>query len=149
MAANELGIEKDQLQIFVESTLSTSSDISPCEACARLKNSALALMDADGSQIKALGQVINEFASAGAPPSEEQMAMIAVTLRNPQEGTQYALAAQWLDALTAYITTLHKDLNLPMDESLAFATKYTTPVTGGNNAATAAYVQARLAGLGG
>ena len=40
-------------------------------------------------------------------------------------------------------------MNLPIDESMAFADKYTSPVTGGDNAALAAYVQAKMDALGG
>jgi filamentous hemagglutinin family protein len=147
--AKELGLDREQLQIYMDSTLAMSSGIQPCDVCARLKNTALVLMDADGTQLKALGQVVNEFAAGGAPPSEEQMAIIATALQNPKEGTQYALAAQWLDALAEYTNILNKDLQLPTDESTSLAAKYTAPVTGGDNAALAAYVQARLATIGG
>jgi hypothetical protein len=147
--ANELGVEKDQIQLYIEGAMAMSSDVQPCETCAHLKNTALVLMDTDGTQIQALGEVINEFAPAGAPPSEEQMAMIATALNNPQEGSRYALAAQWLDALAEYVNILHKDFNLPSNESMAFAAKYASPVITGDNAALAAYVQARLAGLSG
>jgi hypothetical protein len=147
--AKEIGVEKDQIQIYVDGALAMSGNVQPCDMCAKLKNTALVLMDADGTEIKALSQVVNEFAPAGAPPSEEQMAMIASSLRNPKEGTQYAMAAQWLNALADYINIMHKDLQLPADESMAFAAKYTAPVTSGGDTAVAAYVQARLAALGG
>jgi filamentous hemagglutinin family protein len=146
--ANELGIEKDQIQIYVDGAMAMSSDVQPCEVCAQLKNTALVLLDPDGSQLKALAGVVNEFAG-GAPPSEEQMAMIATAMNEPQEGSQYALAAQWLDALTSYVNILNKDLQLPMDETLAFAQKYTSPAVNSGNAALATYVQAKLASLGG
>jgi hypothetical protein len=146
--AKELGVEADQLQIYVDGALALSSNVQPCEACANLQNAALTLKDTDGSQIKALGQVINEFAAAGTPPSEEQMAMIATALNNPKEGTQYALAAQWLNALAKYTSVLHNDLKLPVDESMRYAAKYTSPVTNGNDAAVAAFVQAKMATLG-
>jgi hypothetical protein len=126
-----------------------SSNVQPCDICAQLKNTALVLMDADGSQIKALAAVVNEFAPAGTPLSEEQMAMIATAMQNPKEGSQYALAGQWLDALAQYVNILHKDMKLPVDESLAYATKYTTPVTSSDDTALAAYVQVRLAEIGG
>jgi filamentous hemagglutinin family protein len=146
--AKELGVEQDQIQLYVEGAMAMSGDVQPCEICAQLKNTALVLLDADGSQLKALAGVVNEFAG-GAPPSEEQMAMIAAVMNNPQEGSQYALAAQWLDALTNYVNILNKDLKLPMDESLAFAQKYTSPAVNSDNAALASYVQARLMSLGG
>jgi hypothetical protein len=147
--AKEIGVSKDQIQIYVEGAMAMSSSVQPCDVCARLKNSALVLMDADGAQLKALSQVVNEFSAGGAPPSEEQMAMIEVKLQNPQEGTQYAMAAEWLNALADYIKILHSDLQLPTDESMAFAAKYTTPATSSDNTAMAAYVQAKLAGMGG
>ena len=95
--AKELGVEQDQIQIYFSGAMAMSSSVQPCDSCARLKNTALVLMDADGAQVKALGEVVNEFTAAGAPPSEEQMAMIAASLKNPEEGTRYALAAQWLE----------------------------------------------------
>jgi hypothetical protein len=147
--AKELGVEADQLQIYIDGALALSSNVQPCDSCAKLQNAALTLKDADGAQIKALGQVINEFTRAGTPPSEEQMAMIATALQNPKEGTQYALAAQWLNALAEYTNILHNDLKLPASESMARAAKYASPVVNGDNAALAAFVQAKLAGLGG
>ena len=147
--AKELGVEADQIQIYIDGALALSSNIQPCDTCAKLQNAALTLKDMDGKQIKALGQVINEFAGAGTPPSEEQMAMIASALNNPKEGTQYALAAQWLNALAEYTSILHNDLNLPANESMARAAKYTSPVINGDNNALAAFVQAKLAALGG
>jgi hypothetical protein len=147
--AKELGTSADQLQIYIEGTLALSSNVQPCDTCAKLQNAALTLKDIDGKQIKALGQVINEFAGAGTPPSEEQMAMIATALNNPKEGTQYALAAKWLNAMAEYTNIMHNDLKLPTNEAVTHVAKYVSPVVNGNNAAVAAFVQAKLAGLGG
>jgi hypothetical protein len=93
------------------------------------------------------GTGINEVAGPGTPPSEEQFATIATMLNNPKEGTQYALAAQWLDALTEYTSILHEDFQMPTDETMTYVAKYTTPVVNGDNAAVAAFVQTKLASL--
>ena len=146
-AAKELGLEADQIQIYVAGALALSGSVQPCEACANLKNAALALKDADGSEVKALAQVINEVTGAGAPPSEEQMATIATTLSNPKEGTQYALAEQWLNAMAEYVNILHNEFQMPAKEAVTYVSKYTAPVVNGNDAALSAFVQARLAAL--
>jgi hypothetical protein len=143
--ASELGVPGDQLQIYMNGALALSSNVQPCDSCAKLQSMALMLKDADGSRVKALGQVVNEFASG--PPSDEQMASIAVALQNPEEGTQYALAQQWINGMTEYVRVLHKELNLPTDESVRYVTKYTAPITNGDNAALSAFIQARLAAL--
>jgi filamentous hemagglutinin family protein len=147
--ANELSLEADQLQIYMDGSLAMTSDVQPCDMCARLQGAALALMDAGGTQLAALARVVNAVAAGPGPVSDEQMAMIAASLKKPAEGSDYALAAQWLDSLVQYVSILNNEMGMTADESAAFAAKYTAPVTGGDNAAVAAYVQARLAALGG
>jgi hypothetical protein len=144
-AAKELDVEADQLQIYMVGSLSLSSNVQPCEACANLQSAALTLKDADGSRIKALGQVVSEFAAGS--PSEEQFAMIAVALQNPEEGTPYALAKQWLNGMTEYVSILHNDLNLSIDDSVRYVAKYTSRIINGDNAALSAFIQAKLADL--
>ena len=99
----------------------------PCEICARLNNASAIL--AESSQIAALAQTINEFIEPGAPISPEQMASIAAVVAEPEEGTQYAAAGQWLDALTEYVAILNTDMGFSTADSVEFARKYTTPIT--------------------
>jgi len=106
-------------------------------------------MDIDGAYIAALAAVVNEFITPGVPPSEEQMTLIATALVNPEEGTSYALAAEWFDALAEYIGILNNEMIFSTEESLAFADKYTASVTGGDDPAVAAYIAAQLAALSG
>jgi hypothetical protein len=144
----ELGIPPEEIQVFIANSFASSTDIQPCDACARLKNAADTLGDTEGTYAAALGQVINEFVTPGAPIAPEQMASIASALASPAEGTQYAAAAQWLDALVQYVAVLTTDMGLSPSDSVEFAGKYVESL-GGENANVAAYVQARLAALGG
>ena len=145
--ADELGIPAEDIQVFVANTFVTSTDIQPCDACARLKDAADILGDAQGTYAAALGQVVNEFVSPGAPIAPEQMASIASALSSPAAGTQYAAAGQWLDALVQYVGIMTTEMGMSASDSVAFAGKYVTPLAG--DTSVAAYVQARLAALGG
>jgi hypothetical protein len=147
--AGEIGVEQDQIQLYMEGTLAMSANVQPCDMCARLQGAALTLMDADGTQIQALARVVNQFAATPGPVSEEQMAMIATAIGNPAENSDYALARQWLDSLAEYVGILTREMNLSGEEAAAFAAKYTSSVTSGDNETLAAYVEAQLAGFGG
>ena len=145
--AGEIGVPKEQIQIFIFNAFAYSTSIHPCQACARLNNASAIL--AGGTQLAALAQVVNEFIEPGAPISPEQMASIASAIANPEEGTQYAAAGEWLDALTEYVAILNTELGFSTADAVEFAGKYTTPITEGDNAELAAYVAMRLAALGG
>lgn len=147
--AGELDLNADQVQVLFAGARGVTYDIQPCDTCARLQSAALVLMDSDGSRLAALAKVISEYASAGTPPSEEQMAMIAAALENPGEGTDYALAGEWLDAMTQYVTILDSELGLATEDAVAAADKYVSPVTASDNTALAGFVSAQLAAIGG
>ncbi len=149
-ASNELGIEGEMVQVWIVNTLASSRDIQPCDACANLRAAATVLQDADGTHIAALAQVINEFASSAAPPSEEQMASIADAIANNTESDNaYALAGEYIDALVAYVGIL-EDLGYSSEDSITVASdKYVAPLAEGDNVGLAAYVAARLTALGG
>ncbi len=147
--AGELNLNSDQVQVLFVGSRGATYDIQPCDTCARLQLAARVLMDSDGSRMAALAKVVNEYASAGAPPSEEQMAMIAAALQNPEQGTDYAMASEWLDAMTQYVSILHSDLGIDTADAVAAVDKYVTPVIGGENPAVAAFVSAQLAGISG
>jgi hypothetical protein len=113
-------------------------------------NAAGTLRDPEGKRLAALTQVINEFVTTPAPPSEEQMTSIAAAFaEHVDDGTQYAAASQWIDAVVAYITIMRTEMGYSLEDATAFAQKYLTPVTESGNAALTAYVKARIAALGG
>ena len=131
--------------------LASARDIQPCDACVNLKEAATILQDVDGTRVAALADVINEFASSTAPPTEEQMASIADAIANDIEGNrQYAAAGEYLDALAKYVGILNSEMGFSADESVQFATdNYVGQLAEGESMGVAAYVAARLAALGG
>ena len=145
-AAAELGIATETLQVAMGSALALNPTIQPCNACAKLINAAAILKDPDGTQIAALARVVNEFAATPAPPSPAQMASIATSLANPVDGTHYAAAGQWVDALVEYVGVLNTEMGWSTEESTALAmSKY--GATG--DATLTEFVKMRLAALGG
>jgi len=149
--AKELGIDEGRIQIGIANTLASARDIQPYRAFARLKAAATVLQDVDGTRVAALAQVISQFASSTAPPTEEQMASIADAIANDIEGnSQYAAAGEYLDALAKYVGILTNEMGFSMDESIQFATNnYVEKLVEGENLGVAAYVAARLAALAG
>jgi hypothetical protein len=149
-ATEELGLEGD-IQTYLSGAYVYTTDLQPCEMCARLRDAATILADEGGTQIAALGVVINEFAAPAAPISEEQMASIGQALAlHSDDGTYYAAAGQWLDTLVEYIGILNSEIGWSMADSAAFVTtKYVAPATADVDATVVAYVEARLAALGG
>jgi len=148
--AGEIGVPAEDIQVVVADALALNTDIQPCEMCARLMEASKSLQDVDGTRIAAMAQVVNEFVTTPAPPSEEQMTSIAAALaEHVGDGTHYAAAGQWIDALVAYIGIMNTEMGYSASDATAFAQKYLAPVTDTGNVALIAYVQARLAALGG
>jgi len=148
--AVEIGVPADEIQVVVEGAFALSTDIQPCEMCARLLAASNTLQDPDGTQIAAMIQVLNELVTTPAPPSPEQMTSIAAAFaEHVDDGTSYASAGQWIDALVAYVSILNTEMGYSATDAVALADKYLTPVTEAGNATLTAYVQARLAALGG
>lgn len=149
--ASELGTDESKIQIWMANALASNRGIPPCDACANLKQAATVLQDVDGTRVAALAQVISQFASSTAPPTEEQMASIADAIANDIEGnSQYASAGEYLDALAKYVGILTSEMGFSADESVQFATEnYVQKLVEGEDAGVAAYVAARLAALGG
>ena len=150
-AASELGSDTSQIQIWFANSSASDRNIQPCDACASLKEAATILQDADGSRVAALAQVISQFASSDAPPSEEQMASIADAIANDIGGNrQYAEAGEYLDALAKYVGILTDEMGFSTDQSIQLATdNYVSKLAEGENVGVAAYVASRLAALGG
>jgi hypothetical protein len=148
--ADEIGVPAEDIQVALADALALNTDIQPCEMCARLMGASKTLEDADGTQIAAMSRVVNEFVTTAAPPSPEQMTQIAAALAlHVGDGTYYASAGKWIDALVAYVGIMNSEMGYSASDSAAFAQKYLTPVTETGNVALNAYVQARLAALGG
>ncbi|MHC4557579.1 MAG: Ig-like domain-containing protein, partial [Planctomycetota bacterium] len=143
-AAEELGVNEKMMEIWIANALASTRDIQPCNTCASLKQAATILQDAEGTHIAALAQVINEFASSTAPPTEEQMASIADAIANNTEAdNQYFIAGQYLDALAEYVGILNMDMNFSIEESIELAMeKYVGQLADSDNAGLAAYVAA-------
>jgi len=148
-AAKELGVDERTMAIWMVNGLASGRDIQPCEACATLREAATILADTKGTHIAALAQVIREFASSNAPPSEEQMASIADAIgRYAKSGNRYAVAGEYLTALADYVSILTTDMGFSPEESVRLAaTKYVNRLAKGANADAAAYVAARLSEL--
>jgi VCBS repeat-containing protein len=147
--ALELGVDESNIEIWMANALASSRDIQPFETYARLRTAAVILKDSAGAHIRALTQVINEFASSTAPPTEEEMASIADAIAsNAGADNHYGVAEEYLNALAQYISILNSNMGFSMDEAVEFATaNYVNQLTERGNANVAAYVMARLAEL--
>ncbi len=143
--AAELQVPQDQIQVYIANTLASFRDINPCELCASLQSAALTLHDRNGIRVAALAAVIDEIAVPGAPISPEQMMQLAQNLAEPEEGSVYALASEYLQAAETYVTILREELGYSVDGSFALAAKYIEPI---ENTEVADYVTARLITLG-
>lgn len=145
-AAKELGIDGGATQITFAGSPASAAGIPPCDACARLRQSAAILRDYTGVHIAALASVINEFASNDAPLSEEQDAAITATIAGGAGGnTEYALAKEYLDALADYVAMLNNDMNLATADSMELVlNKYIEPLIEKENVGLATFLAAKL-----
>jgi hypothetical protein len=141
----ELGVPVDELQIYITHTLASFRDINPCDMCARLQSAALILRDSQGVRISALTEVVNEIAAPGTPISPEQMMLVAQRLAEPEPGSVYERAAEYLNTAETYVTILHDELGFSMEGSFTLAAKYIAAI---DETETADYVTARLITLG-
>jgi filamentous hemagglutinin family protein len=149
--AEELGIDEGMIDIWIANSLASNKGIHPYVTYSQLIKAALILQDADGSHINALAQVINEFASSFAPPTEEQMAAIVDAIRgNTDEDSYYAIADEYLDALVTYVSILNSEMGFSTLESVQFVTdKYIGRLPQDQNVGVAAFLAACLAVLQG
>jgi hypothetical protein len=145
--ADELGMSEEDIQVFVANTFALATDIQPCEACARLKDAANILADESGQQVAALAQVVNEFITPAAPITDEQMTLIASAFANNIDADNYyAYAGAYIDAVVQYVGILNSEMGIAAEDALALFTEKYAPT---DNAAANAYIQARLAQMGG
>ncbi len=138
-------------QAYLANAFLQATDLRPHQAATQLRNLVAILHDSEGTRTAALTRVVNEFVSPDAPPTDEQMASIAgVFASHINDGTHYAAAGQWLDALVEYAGILNSDIGWSTDESVAFVMgKYGTAVTEAGDINVTAYIQMRLEGTSG
>ncbi|MHC4083621.1 MAG: hypothetical protein ACYSWZ_02340 [Planctomycetota bacterium] len=143
--AAELGIEEKNLQISVANAFISSTNLEACEMAAGLINAAQSLNDPSGTSVAALEQVANEFLTEGAPVSEEQMTLIAAALADHTgDGTYYAAAGQWLDALVKYVSLLVNDMGFSAEDATALVMdKYGASISD-DASLLVAYIEANL-----
>jgi filamentous hemagglutinin family protein len=147
--SEELGIDQRLVDVQVADALASAREIPPYDAYSSFKNAAIILQDRRGIHAAALAQVISEFASSTAPPTEEQMASIAEAIaRNTETGNVYALAGSYLDSLSRYVVFLVSEMGFSEEDAAQFVTaKYVDRFAEKENVGVAAYVASRLATL--
>jgi hypothetical protein len=74
------------------------------------------------------------------------MAVIATALADAEEGSQYASAAEYIDAAMSYIDILTSEFGFTMEESLELISKYIVTI---EDETAANYVLVRLVQLQG
>jgi len=95
--------------------------------------------------LAAMGQVLNQFVTGPTPPGPAQMASIRMALaEHVDDGTFYAAAREWDDALAAYVGAV-TELGLTQEDAMTALAKYVPA----DDATLSAYVAARLSELGG
>ncbi|MHC4542674.1 MAG: Ig-like domain-containing protein, partial [Planctomycetota bacterium] len=148
-AAAEIGVGEQAMQIWLVNRLASSRSIQPCDTCARLKEAATVLADADGTRLAALNQVLSEFAPGAAPPTEEQMTSIADAIANNTViGRNYAQAGEYLDALAQYVGIMTQELDVSAAESVRLAAdRYLSRLAETEDPNVTGYLAARLAAL--
>ncbi len=149
--AKELGVDEKKVDIWMANSLASAKGIQPYDAYSKLKKAAIILQDADGSHIASLTQVINEFASSVAPPTEEQIVSIADAItRNTDEDSYYAIANEYLDALLTYTDILSSEMGFSTIESIQIVTdKYISRLTQDQNVGVATFLAACSTAFGG
>ena len=147
--AEELGVDERLTDVRFANTLASAQDIPPYDAYSSFKKAANVLRDRRGTHTDALAQVISEFASSAAPPTEEQMASIAEAIaHNTETGNVYALAGSYLDSLAEYVAFLVHEVDFSEEDAVEFVmTKYVDQLAEKENVGLAAYVAARLVNL--
>ncbi len=147
--AEELGVPEDTIEVSIENSLALSTDIHPCESCARLVDAATILRDEDGSRMAAMAQVFNQLAPAEAPFTPEMASSIVTAFAGRVgDGTQYATAIEYIDAFVRYIAVLDAEMGSPVGDSTVFVMeKHGAGLAETENSNIAAFVASRLASL--
>jgi hypothetical protein len=150
-AADELGIEDEEIEVTVADAMAAAGDIQPCDTCARLVNAAAILRDEDGSRMAALAEVINTVAPADVPFTPEVGTLIAAAFEgHAGDGTAYATALEYVDAFAEYVRVLDTEMGSPVGDSVEFVMeKHGAGINASPNDNVAAYVASRLEAIGG
>jgi filamentous hemagglutinin family protein len=161
--AEELGIEADKVQVTLlhaysktqraatnRSAIGYKADIQWCEVCAKLRNAATILADAEGTGMAALAESFGVLAPPDAPFTEEMAASVLTAFEDAREGAQYATANEYADAFATYVALLDAELGSPVDDSQTFVmTKYGSSIADSDNSNIGAFVMWRLQALAG
>jgi hypothetical protein len=151
LVAAELGVSKDSIQVNIENTPAVPVNIQPCYSYAQFVICAAVLGDPGHAGLAALAEVVGEFVSPTMPISEELLAEISQALANQryaEEKSQYATAAQWLDAFVEYVVILNNQMLWSVDESVVFTmNKYVTPAKEGSDETLLMFLHMRLQAL--
>jgi len=140
--SSELGITKETIQISIGEAFATSVNIQPCESLAKCVNAAAILRDQGGIRMAAIKEVFDEFAPADAPFTPVMAAEIVTKLaEHVNDGTNYAAAAEYLDAFVEYIRVLDDEMGSPMGDSRGFVMeKYGSSILEDDNSNIAAFL---------
>ncbi|MHC4742665.1 MAG: beta strand repeat-containing protein, partial [Planctomycetota bacterium] len=147
---DETGEEDSRCQEITQTYLAgaylQATDLRPHQAANQLRQLAAILQDTGGTRNAALSLVINEFTQPELPPSAEQLASIGQVLeQHSNDGTHYAVARAWLEALTEYVSILVDNIGWSQDESVEFVMgKYGPSVTEASNISITAFIQMYL-----
>ena len=143
--AAELGIPAETLQVAIGNSQATNPNIQPCQACSTLISAANMLKNEGDMRMAAMVQAFNTLAPADAPFTPELSASVATAFATAEEGSIYASAAEYIDAMVQYVAVLDTDLGSPVGDSVAYAMeKYGTQIVGSDNANLTAFVTARI-----
>ncbi|MHC4565907.1 MAG: Ig-like domain-containing protein, partial [Planctomycetota bacterium] len=145
----ELGVAEGLVDIWFANTLASARNIAPFYSYSSFKRVAMVLQDSRGTYASALSQVIDEFASSTAPPTEEQLASIAGAISGSAEpGSVYALAGAYVNSLGDYTNFLVREMGFSQEDAVVFiTTKYVDRLAEEESVGLAAYVAAELADM--
>jgi len=149
--ATELGVTSETIQVSINRALAAAPNIQPCDACARFIGYAGILSDSNGARTAALAQIFNELAPADMPTSDEMLASIATAFSQQIDNAdtpQYAIAMEFLNAFTGYISILNDELGSPIGDATEFAVSKHGGSLMDDNPNIVAYVRTRLANAG-
>ncbi|HUT30764.1 MAG TPA: filamentous hemagglutinin N-terminal domain-containing protein [Sedimentisphaerales bacterium] len=121
-----------------------STDLRPYKAAERLRDLATILKG--DVQITALRAVVAESWPVDQPLDEVAAAAIAQSLSTRAgEDTLYALAGQWINALTEYVGILNTEIGKSTDESITFVVrKYGSRLVQGADMRTSMFIEMHL-----
>ncbi len=147
--STELGVAEKLVDVWFANTLASARNITPFYSYANFKKAAKILQDTRGVHASALSQVVDEYASSTAPPTEEQMASIAGAISSSAEpGSVYALAGAYVNSLEDYTNFLVNEMGFSQEDAIVFiTTKYVDRLAEKESVGLAAYVAAELAGI--